>query len=403
MTFTVSSSNSLPITSIRDSILVLQAQLVEWRRSIHQKPELGFEETITADFISRKLQEWQIPHQTEIAKTGIVATIKGESPGKVLAIRADMDALPIQEANQVSYRSIHDGKMHACGHDGHVAIALGTAYYLSQHPETISGTVKIIFQPAEEGPGGAKPMIEAGVLRNPNVDAIIGLHIWNNLPLGTIGVRSGALMAAVECFRCIIYGKGGHGAMPDQTIDSIIVATQNVNALQTIVARNVNPLDSAVVTVGTLHGGTALNVIADSTTMSGTVRYFNPQLEQFIGERIEAIIAGICQSHGATYDLDYWQLYPPTINHHEITELVSTIANEVVETPLGVVPECQTMGGEDMSFFLQQVPGCYFFLGSANPDRDLAYPHHHPRFDFDETVLSMGVEIFVRCVEKFFS
>ena len=403
MTFTVSSSNSLPITSIRDSILALQAQLVEWRRSIHQKPELGFEETITADFISRKLQEWQIPHQTKIAKTGIVATIKGKSPGKVLAIRADMDALPIQEANQVSYRSIHDGKMHACGHDGHVAIALGTAYYLSQHPETISGTVKIIFQPAEEGPGGAKPMIEAGVLRNPNVDAIIGLHIWNNLPLGTIGVRSGALMAAVECFRCIIYGKGGHGAMPDQTIDSIVVASQIVNALQTIVARNVNPLDSAVVTVGTLHGGTALNVIADSTTMSGTVRYFNPQLEQFIGERIEAIIAGVCQSHGATYDLDYWQLYPPTINHHEITELVGTIAKEVVETPLGVVPECQTMGGEDMSFFLQQVPGCYFFLGSANPDRDLAYPHHHPRFDFDETVLSMGVEIFVRCVEKFFS
>ncbi|MDJ0680914.1 MAG: M20 family metallopeptidase [Xenococcaceae cyanobacterium MO_167.B52] len=403
MTFTVSSSNSLPITSIRDSILALQAQLVEWRRSIHQKPELGFEETITADFISRKLQEWQIPHQTEIAKTGIVATIKGESPGKVLAIRADMDALPIQEANQVSYRSIHDGKMHACGHDGHVAIALGTAYYLSQHPETISGTVKIIFQPAEEGPGGAKPMIEAGVLKNPDVDAIIGLHIWNNLPLGTIGVRSGALMAAVECFRCIIYGKGGHGAMPDQTIDSIVVASQIVNALQTIVARNVNPLDSAVVTVGTLHGGTALNVIADSTTMSGTVRYFNPQLEQFIGERIEAIISGVCQSHGATYDLDYWQLYPPTINHHEITELVRTIANEVVETPLGVVPECQTMGGEDMSFFLQHVPGCYFFLGSANPERDLAYPHHHPRFDFDETVLSMGVEIFVRCVEKFFS
>ncbi|MDJ0648713.1 MAG: M20 family metallopeptidase [Xenococcaceae cyanobacterium MO_188.B19] len=403
MTFTVSPSNSLPLTSIRASILALQNQLVEWRRSIHQKPELGFEEIITADFISRKLQEWQIPHQTQIAKTGIVATIEGKRPGKVLAIRADMDALPIQEANQVPYRSLHDGKMHACGHDGHVAIALGTAYYLSQHREVISGTVKIIFQPAEEGPGGAKPMIEAGVLKNPDVDAIIGLHIWNNLPLGTIGVRSGALMAAVECFRCTILGKGGHGAMPDQTIDSIVVASQIVNALQTIVARNVNPLDCAVVTVGTLHGGTALNVIADSTTMSGTVRYFNPQLEQFIGERIEAIIAGVCQSHGATYDLDYWQLYPPTINHPEIAKLVGTIATEVVETPLGVVPECQTMGGEDMSFFLQQVPGCYFFLGSANPDRDLAYPHHHPRFDFDESVLSMGVEIFVRCVEKFFS
>ncbi len=404
MTFTVSTSNSIPLTSIRSSILELQHELVQWRRSIHQKPELGFQEKITADFIANKLRQWQIPHQTQIAQTGIVATIEGtNNSNKVLAIRADMDALPIQEANEVPYRSLHDGKMHACGHDGHVAIALGTAYYLSQHPEAISGKVKIIFQPAEEGPGGAKPMIEAGVLKNPDVDAIIGLHIWNNLPLGTVGVRKGALMAAVECFRCTISGRGGHGAMPHQTVDSIVVASQVVNALQTIVSRNVNPIDSAVVTVGTFHGGTALNVIADSTTISGTVRYFNPELESFIQERVEAIIAGICQSYGATYDLDYWQLYPPTINHPEIADLVKEVATEVVETELGVVPECQTMGGEDMSFFLQEVPGCYFFLGSANPDKDLAYPHHHPRFDFDETVLSMGVEIFVRCVERFFS
>ena len=403
MTFTVSTSKSIPVTAIRDSIQGLQHQLVVWRRSIHQKPELGFQENITADFIICKLQEWEIPHQTQIAKTGIVATIEGKQPGKVLAIRADMDALPIQEQNQVPYRSIHDGKMHACGHDGHVAIALGTAYYLAQHRHAIAGTVKIIFQPAEEGPGGAKPMIEAGVLKNPDVDAIIGLHIWNNLPLGTIGVRSGALMAAVECFRCTIFGKGGHGAMPDQTIDSIVVGSQVVNALQTIVARNINPLDSAVVTVGTFHGGTALNVIADSATMTGTIRYFNPQLEPVIRKRVAAIITGICESHGASYDLDYWQLYPSTINHPEMADLVKSVATEVVETPLGVVPECQTMGGEDMSFFLQQVPGCYFFLGAANPDKGLAYPHHHPRFDFDETVLSMGVEMFVRCVEKFFS
>ena len=402
MTFTVSTAKSIPVTKIRDSIQGLQHQLVVWRRSIHQKPELGFQENITADFIICKLQEWEIPHQTQIAKTGIVATIEGKQAGKVLAIRADMDALPIQEQNQVPYRSIHDGKMHACGHDGHVAIALGTAYYLAQHRDAIAGTVKIIFQPAEEGPGGAKPMIEAGVLNNPDVDAIIGLHIWNNLPLGTIGVRSGALMAAVECFSCTIFGKGGHGAMPDQTIDSIVVGSQVVNALQTIVARNINPLDSAVVTVGTFHGGTALNVIADSVTMTGTIRYFNPQLEPVIRKRVEAIIAGICESHGASYDLDYWQLYPSTINHPEMADLVKSVATEVVETPLGVVPECQTMGGEDMSFFLQQVPGCYFFLGAANPDKGLAYPHHHPRFDFDETVLSMGVEMFVRCVEKFF-
>ncbi len=394
------SPNSVDLSQVRLEIRSLQSKLVEWRRNIHQRPELGFKEQLTAELISQKLQEWGIESKTGIAKTGIVATIDGQRSGKVLAIRADMDALPIQEANQVSYRSQHDGVMHACGHDGHTAIALGTAYYLSQHKQDFSGTVKIIFQPAEEGPGGAKPMIEEGVLKNPDVDAIIGLHLWNNLPLGTVGVRSGALMAAVECFRCTIQGKGGHGAMPDQTIDSIVVSAQIVNALQTIVARNVNPLDSAVVTVGELHAGRALNVIADTAKMSGTVRYFNPILEDFIGKRIEGIIAGICQSHGAKYDLDYWQLYPPVINNYRITDLVRSVAAEVVETPAGVVPECQTMGGEDMSFFLQEVPGCYFFLGSANPEKSLNYPHHHPRFDFDETALGMGVEMFVRCVEK---
>ncbi|MGK7951308.1 MAG: M20 family metallopeptidase [Xenococcaceae cyanobacterium] len=401
MVFTFSASPSIDLRQIRLDIRSLQADLVAWRRSIHQKPELGFKEQITADFIAKKLAEWNIEHQTGIAKTGIVAIIHSDRPGKVLAIRADMDALPIQEENEVPYRSLHDGKMHACGHDGHVAIALGTAYYLAQNRQNWSGTVKFIFQPAEEGPGGAKPMIEAGVLKNPDVDAIIGLHLWNNLPLGQVGVRSGALMAAVECFRCKILGQGGHGAMPDQTKDAIVIGSQIVNALQTIVARNLNPLDAAVVTVGEFHAGTALNVIADTAQMSGTVRYFQPQLESFIGQRIENIIAGICQSHDAKYELDYWQLYPPVINDPQITELVRSVAMNVVETPLGVVPECQTMGGEDMSFFLNEIPGCYFFLGAANPEKGLAYPHHHPRFDFDETALSMGVEIFVRCVEQF--
>ncbi|AFZ34191.1 amidohydrolase [Stanieria cyanosphaera PCC 7437] len=403
MVFSLPRSYSVNLEQIRLEIRALQAQLVEWRRTIHQKPELAFQEHLTAEFITQKLQEWGIESQTEIAQTGIVATIKSNDPGKVLAIRADMDALPIQEANEVTYRSQHPGKMHACGHDGHVAIALGTAYYLTQHRQDFSGTVKIIFQPAEEGPGGAKPMIEAGVLKNPDVDAIIGLHLWNNLPLGTVGVRSGALMAAVECFRCTIFGKGGHGAMPDQTIDSIVVSAQIVNALQTIVARNINPIDSAVVTVGELHAGTALNVIADTARLSGTVRYFNPALEQKIQLRIEEIIAGVCQSHGAKYELDYWQLYPPVINDATMAELVRSVATKVVETPLGVVPECQTMGGEDMSFFLKEVPGCYFFVGAANPEKGLAYPHHHPRFDFDETALAMGVEMFVRCVEQFLS
>ncbi|OBQ17960.1 M20 family metallopeptidase [Anabaena sp. AL93] len=397
-------ASTVNLKNVRLEIRALQPQLVEWRRQIHQKPELGFQEKITAEFIAQKLQNWGIVHQAGIAQTGIVAIIKGEKPGngKVLAIRADMDALPIQEQNQVPYCSQHDGVMHACGHDGHTAIALGTAYYLNQHRKDFSGTVKIIFQPAEEGPGGAKPMIAAGVLKNPDVDAIIGLHLWNNLPLGTVGVRAGALMAAVELFRCTIFGKGGHGAIPHQTVDSVVVAAQIVNALQTIVSRNVNPIDSAVVTVGELHAGTAVNVIADTARMGGTVRYFNPDLAGFFKERIQQIIAGICQSHGASYDLDYIHLYPPVINDTGIAALVHSVAEEVVETPIGIVPECQTMGGEDMSFFLQEVPGCYFFLGSANPEKKLDYPHHHPQFDFDETALPMGVEMFVRCLEKFF-
>ncbi|MBD2694586.1 M20 metallopeptidase family protein [Anabaena catenula] len=405
MVSTFPNSSTVNLTNVRLEIRSLQPQLVEWRRRIHQKPELGFQEKITAEFISQKLQSWGIEHQTEIAETGIVAIIKGAKSGngKVLAIRADMDALPILEENEVPYCSQHDGVMHACGHDGHTAIALGTAYYLHHHRQDFSGTVKIIFQPAEEGPGGAKPMIEAGVLKNPDVDAIIGLHLWNNLPLGTVGVRAGALMAAVELFRCTIFGKGGHGAIPQQTIDSIVVAAQIVNALQTIVSRNVNPIDSAVVTIGELHAGSAVNVIADTARMGGTVRYFNPDLADFFKQRIEQIIAGICQSHGASYEFDYIHLYPPVINHPQIAELVRSVAAEVIETPLGIVPECQTMGGEDMSFFLQEVPGCYFFLGSANAEKKLNYPHHHPRFDFDETALVMGVEMFVRCVERFFS
>ncbi|HLO84005.1 MAG TPA: M20 family metallopeptidase [Nostocaceae cyanobacterium] len=405
MVATYSYPTSVNLSHVRLEIRALQAQLIEWRRRIHQKPELGFQEKLTAEFISQKLQEWGIEHQTGIAETGIVAIIKGEKVAseKVLAIRADMDALPIQELNEVPYCSQNPGVMHACGHDGHVAIALGTAYHLQQNRQHLNGTVKIIFQPAEESPGGAKPMIEAGVLKNPNVDAIIGLHLWNVLPVGTIGVRTGALMAAVECFDCTILGRGGHGAMPHQTVDSVVVAAQIVNALQTIVARNVSPIESAVVTVGELHAGTARNVIADTARMSGTVRYFNPELADFFQQKIEQIIAGICQSYGANYEFSYSHLYPPVINHAEIAELVRSVAVEVVETPVGIVPECQTMGGEDMSFFLQEVPGCYFFLGSANAEKRLNYPHHHPRFDFDETVLPMGVEIFVRCVEKFFN
>ncbi|MFH7241520.1 MAG: M20 family metallopeptidase [Spirulina sp.] len=386
---------------IRPAIQALRPDLVAWRRHLHQRPELGFRENLTAAFIQQQLTDWGIPHQTGIAKTGIVAVIESGQPGPVLGIRADMDALPIHEENQVPYRSQHDGVMHACGHDGHVAIALGTVRYLSQHRDQWRGTVKVIFQPAEEGPGGAKPMIEAGALKNPDVEAIIGLHLWNNLPLGTVGVRNGPLMAATELFKITVQGKGGHGALPHQTVDSIVVGAQLVNALQTIVARNIDPIQSAVVSIGKFHSGHAPNVIADMAELAGTVRYFDPRYADYFAPRIEQIVAGICQSQGATYQLDYQALYPPVVNDAAMAELVRSVALAVVETPAGVVPDCHTMGGEDMAFFLQEVPGCYFFLGSANVDQALAYPHHHPRFDFDETALSLGVEMFARCVEAY--
>jgi amidohydrolase len=391
---------ALDSSRIRESIQSLQPQLVEWRRHLHQNPELGFQEHLTAEFILSKLQAWGIDHQANLAETGIVAVIPGRRPGRVLAIRADMDALPIQEENAVPYRSRYAGRMHACGHDGHVTIALGLAHYLSHHTD-FAGTVKIIFQPAEEGPGGAEPMIQAGVLRNPDVEAIIGLHLWNNLPLGTVGLREGALMAAVEVFDLVIQGRGGHGAMPHQTVDAIVVGAQIVNALQTIVARNLDPLQAGVVTVGEFQAGRAHNVIADTAKLSGTVRYFDPGLDGFFKQRIEQLVAGICQSHGASYDFNYQALYPPVINDRQITALVHRVAERVIETPAGIVPNCQTMGGEDMSFFLQAVPGCYFFLGAANLNKGFTFPHHHPRFDFDETALGIGVELFARCVEAF--
>lgn len=389
------------LETIRLPIRALQPELMVWRRQIHRYPELGFQEQQTAALICQKLSAWGIHYESNVAKTGVVAVIPGRQPGPVLAIRADMDALPIQELNEVDYCSERPGLMHACGHDGHVAIALGTARYLSQHRDTFSGTVKILFQPAEEGPGGAKPMIEAGVLQNPEVDAIVGLHLWNNLPAGTIGVKPGALMAATEFFHCTIHGRGGHGAIPHQTVDSIVVAAQVVNALQTIVSRNIDPIQSAVVTIGELHAGSALNVIAGEARMSGTVRYFDNAYEKFFEQRLHQVIGGICQSYGASYSLDYRALYPPVINDAGITDLVRSAALSVAEIPADVTPECQTMGGEDMSFFLQAVPGCYFFLGSANAAQGLDYPHHHPQFNFDESVLSTGVEIFVRCVETF--
>jgi amidohydrolase len=288
--------------ALRPAVRALQPELVTWRRHIHKYPELGFQEKQTAAYISQRLKSWGIPHQTGIAHTGIVATIEGEQPGPVLALRADMDALPIHEANEVEYRSAIPNVMHACGHDGHTAIAMGTAKLLQQHRQHLKGTVKVIFQPAEEGPGGAKPMLEAGVLKNPDVEAILGLHLWNNRPLGTIGVKSGPSMAFADRFQIQVIGRGGHAALPQQTVDAIVVGSHIVNALQTIVSRSVDPLQPAVVTVGRFRAGDTFNVIAPRAEIWGTVRSFQPEVRDLISKRMEEIVAGICQAYGATYE-----------------------------------------------------------------------------------------------------
>ncbi len=244
-------------------------------------------------------------------------------------------------------------------------------------------------------------MITAGVLENPHVDAIIGLHLWNDLPVGTVGIKSGPVMAAVERFNCELFGKGGHGAMPHQTIDAVVLSAQIVTAFQQVVSRNLDPLQSAVVTIGELKAGTTFNVIADSARLRGTVRYFDPHLADYFSQRLEQIIQGICLANNASYDWYYESIYPPVVNDPNLVELVRAAAADVMTQSTAVNLDYQTLAGEDMSFFLQQTPGCYFFLGSANPNLGLDFPHHHPRFDFDETVLPVGVELFVRCVERF--
>jgi len=319
-----------------------------------------------------------------------------------LLYRADMDALPIYEENEVDYRSQNPGVMHACGHDAHVAIALAVARQLSSERDVLAGGLKFAFQPAEEGGNGALAMIEDGVLDSPQVSAAVGLHVWNNLPVGTVGVYNGALMAAVDEFEIVVQGRGGHGAMPHQTVDAIVAAAQVVSALQTVVSRNVSPLDAAVVTVGKFIAGTAFNVIADTATLRGTVRTFSKQTHEQIPEMVERVIRGVCDSMGATYKLDYKRQTIPLVNTQEMCELVADCAAEVVgrENVYGD-ESVRTMGGEDMSYFLERVPGCYFFLGTRNEARGLVHPHHSPRFDIDESALALGVEIMTRVARKY--
>jgi amidohydrolase len=383
-------------TTLPEPILT---ELIETRRDLHMHPEVAFTEVRTAGIAAERLRALGFEVREGIAKTGVVGILRGGHPGKTILVRADMDCLPVTEANEVPYKSLNDGFMHACGHDGHTSIALAAARVLAGRRDRLHGTVKFVFQPAEEGPGGAKPMIEAGVMEDPRVDACIGLHLWNDLPSGVVGIAEGPLMAATGEWRATIVGKGGHGAAPHATIDPIVAAAHCVTALQSIVARNVDPLKAGVVTVGEFHAGQAFNIIAHEAKLSGTIRSFDDEVHALLERRLAEVLDHVSAGLGATALIDYRRGYPVLRNDAAMCDVVRSAAAEVVGEE-NVVRATPTLGGEDMAYFLREAPGCFFFVGSASPDEHV-YPHHNPRFNIDEAALPVGVQVMVRAVEKY--
>jgi amidohydrolase len=356
------------------------------RRDFHRHPEIGFQEVRTAGIVARELQSLGLEVSTGIAETGVVALIEGTKPGPVVLARFDMDALPILEDTGAEYASQNPGIMHACGHDGHTAIGLTVAHMLHTRQNEINGTVKLVFQPAEEGLGGAQRMVAAGVLENPQPDYCLALHLWNEKPLGWLGVTPGPSMAASETFRVHLTGKGGHGAAPHLTVDPLYAAAQIVNALQSIVARNVPPQETAVVSVTSFHSGTTFNVIPQTAEFQGTIRSFNPEVRTMVIERFQQIVSNMAQAQSCSVDIDMESVTPAVINNLELSARVQRIAQQLYPHA-NLDTQERTMGSEDMAFMMEKTPGCYFFVGSANPEKGLDAKHHHPRFDFDEEAL----------------
>lgn len=386
---------------VRPAIAARFAQMVTMRRDLHRHPELGFQEVRTSGVVAEHLTQAGVSFRAGIAKTGIAATLAGRSgSGRTLLFRADMDALPIEEETGAEYASVHPGTMHACGHDGHTTILLQALLAARDGAVAVGPDVRYIFQPAEEGPGGALPMIEAGVLGSPRVEAAFGLHLWNFLPAGKVAVTSGPFMAAADEFEIRVLGRGGHGAYPHEAIDAVVVAAHLVVALQTLVSRNTNPLESAVVSIGSFHGGSAFNVLAEEVTLRGTLRSFDTAVRSTLIARLREVISGTAATFGARAEFDFIDGYPATVNDPAMADFVADIAAEVVGRE-NVIRDLVSMGGEDMAYFLREVPGCFFFLGSMDAERNLDAAHHNPRFDFDEGVMPLGAEIFLRIQERY--
>ena len=381
----------------REEASSLRGQLVSWRRDFHRHPELALNEHRSAGIIAEELGALGYGVETGVAETGVVGLLEGDKPGPVVMARFDMDALPIDEANQTDYVSENPGVMHGCGHDGHMAIGLGVATVLARHRERLAGSVKLVFQPGEEGGDGAKRMVEEGVLDNPRPDVALTTHLWNEQPLGTVSATAGPIMAAAERWTCKIQGRGGHGALPHQAVDPILTASRIVTSLQSVVSRNVSPLDAAVVTVGSFHGGGAFNVIPDSVELTGTIRTFDRDVRDKVLARVREIVEGVAAAHNSSADLHIARLTPAVVNDPQVVEIVREAAKAIVGEEKVLSGE-QTMGSEDAAYFMEQVPGCYFFVGSANAERGLDASHHNPRFDFDEDALPIGVAVMTASI-----
>jgi len=366
--------------------------VVRWRRLIHRHPEFGFEERETSALVERELRAAGIDVK-RVAGTGIVATLTGAAPGKTLALRADMDGLPIQERPGLDFASEVPGAMHACGHDGHTAMLLGAAVSLARERSKLRGAVRFLFQPAEEGPGGAQPMIEAGALASPDVDAVAMLHVWPTLPVGSIGLRAGAMTASCDDFDIRIDGRGGHAGYPHNAVDTIPVAAEVVGALQTIVSREIDPLKAVVIAVGRIDGGYRRNVIADRTSLQGTIRCLDENVRRSVPERIERIVAGICAAHRASHEVQLIHGYPSVHNDAALTAKVMDIGRGVAQIDSVVELDVPTMGAEDFAYFAQAVPGCMIRLGCASPDDPHPASLHSPEFNLDERALATGVAL----------
>jgi amidohydrolase len=386
--------------AVKEKIAEMKDWLVETRRTLHMNPELGFEEVETSRMIAGYLEKFGLQVKTGMAKTGVIGLLKGGQPGKTVAIRADMDALPMEEANPVPYRSKVKGKMHACGHDAHVTILLGVARLFSSMGNPVRGNIKWIFQPAEEGGGGGRVLTEEGVLENPKVDAIFGAHLFPDLKIGRVGIHEKEGLAATDRFVIKMIGRGAHGAYPHLSRDPITAVGHLITQINTIVSRSISPLDSAVITIGKVSGGTAFNIIPDEAEILGTVRSLTPKVREELKSRMEQVTQGVAKSFGMDHDFDFQYGYPALVNDPEMSHLVATACTKGIgkENVEFIRP---SMGGEDFAYYLEKVPGSFFRLGCRNEAKGIVNPFHSSRFDIDEDVLPFGVEIFARIIDEY--